>query len=234
MLKSFKNLHQGERCFILGSGPSIKKQNLELLYDEFTFCSNWFVNHKDIKSINIDYFCAYDEAFVTPDINIKWQKKVLDINFQQKFFPKNWEQLNFGKNSTFLAYDHNTKLYEMQKYCVDIETKLIDGATVIINFCIPIAIHMGFKEIILLGIDNNYYKNGKLNPYFYDVSDHDTKFDSSKKRNDIWQKQTYKGYKLLAEYLQGRECKIIDATLNASLDVFEQVDFVTLFHNGEK
>ena len=39
-LKKFKNIHKGERCFIIGTGPSLTTGDLELLKDEICFGSN--------------------------------------------------------------------------------------------------------------------------------------------------------------------------------------------------
>lgn len=39
-LKKFKNIHKGQRCFIIGTGPSLTVEDLELLKDEICFGSN--------------------------------------------------------------------------------------------------------------------------------------------------------------------------------------------------
>jgi len=39
-LAGFHNLHQGQRCFILGNGPSLRKTDLSLLEGEVTFGMN--------------------------------------------------------------------------------------------------------------------------------------------------------------------------------------------------
>lgn len=36
----FHNMHLGERCFVLGNGPSLKDVNFSLLKDEFVFTCN--------------------------------------------------------------------------------------------------------------------------------------------------------------------------------------------------
>ena len=36
-LAAFKDIHRGERCFIIGNGPSLKKTDLSRLRHEFTF-----------------------------------------------------------------------------------------------------------------------------------------------------------------------------------------------------
>ena len=39
-LKKYKGIHCGERCFIIGNGPSLSPQDLEMLRDEICFAAN--------------------------------------------------------------------------------------------------------------------------------------------------------------------------------------------------
>ncbi len=41
-LAALKDIHRGERCFIIGNGPSLKQTDLSRLKDEFTFGMNRF------------------------------------------------------------------------------------------------------------------------------------------------------------------------------------------------
>jgi len=51
----FKNIHKGQRCFILGSGPSILTNDLTHLKNEIVMTQNNFHTHKDIKTISPEY-----------------------------------------------------------------------------------------------------------------------------------------------------------------------------------
>ena len=46
-----KGKYFGKRCFILGTGPSIKSQNMRLLRNEFIISLNNFFVHNDYKYI---------------------------------------------------------------------------------------------------------------------------------------------------------------------------------------
>ena len=39
-LRKLKNKYKGKRCFIMGNGPSLKAEDLELLKDEYCFGQN--------------------------------------------------------------------------------------------------------------------------------------------------------------------------------------------------
>lgn len=228
MIKYLKNIYQNQRCFIFGNGPSINNYDLSLLKNEYTFCSNWFINHKNIKELNINYYCAYDTAFVEPYLNQTWFEMLKNIKFEKMFFPKKWEKYNFSKRAVFLEYKDDIKLYEQNIYNVNIEEHLADGATVIINFCIPIAMYMGFKEIILIGVDNNYHQI-QNKPYFYELSKHLTKADLSKERDEIWQEQTKNAYKIILEYANKHKISILNITQNSTFNIFKTVNFDDYF-----
>ena len=46
-----KDIHKCKRCFILGNGPSIKKENLKPLKNEIVFALNNFYVHDDFAEI---------------------------------------------------------------------------------------------------------------------------------------------------------------------------------------
>lgn len=88
-ISTFKNIHHADRCFILGSGPSIANQDLAPLKNEITFCSNWFFNHDKFSQLNINYYCAYDPGFVQPAVNEYWKTQINRDNLQVFFFLTN-------------------------------------------------------------------------------------------------------------------------------------------------
>jgi hypothetical protein len=44
-IKEFKNKHQGERCFVMATGPSINEMNLDLIQNEVRLGINTFYRH---------------------------------------------------------------------------------------------------------------------------------------------------------------------------------------------
>src|SRR4030042_3409944 len=74
---AYKNVHQGQRCFIVCSGPSIKKQNLLPLKNEISFFVSSGVSHPDYSTIQPDYHCTPD-ILLTPKLTkekyVEWFK----------------------------------------------------------------------------------------------------------------------------------------------------------------
>src|SRR3972149_208804 len=59
----FLQIHKNKRCFIIGNGSSLKKQNLSPLKNEITFVMNAFWKHPIIsESWQPTYYCFADPA----------------------------------------------------------------------------------------------------------------------------------------------------------------------------
>ena len=63
-LRTYKNLHQGDRCFILGNGPSLQKTNLSLLKNEYTFGLNRIYLLFDKLGFSTTYFVAVNHLVI--------------------------------------------------------------------------------------------------------------------------------------------------------------------------
>jgi hypothetical protein len=104
-----------------------------------------------------------------------------------------------------------------------------EGATVTYS-CIQIAAYMGFSEIILLGVDNNFPFGTRLNGemIYNDVHSH---------FNNDYKSTVYiptidrinLAYESAREYCDTHNIKILNATRGGRLDAFERVDFESLF-----
>lgn len=66
--KSLKNIHSGERCFIVMNGPSLNSHDLSFLRDEIVFCANFIYRSDVVNIINPNYYCWSDGGvFLLPD-----------------------------------------------------------------------------------------------------------------------------------------------------------------------
>ena len=59
-LKQFHNIHTGERCFIIGNGPSLKIADLEKIKNEYTFGANRIYELFDKTDWRPRYYCLQD------------------------------------------------------------------------------------------------------------------------------------------------------------------------------
>jgi len=236
-LKKFKDIHKGERCFIIGNGPSINQQDLTKLSDDIKFATNNFLLHKSLKKINLNYFCVSDP-----------------LHWKNGQFPRSWQslfnELNncviFLEKSSKSTYMRTPELTYLDTYFLNLDlTKQVFrgdfssevhkytcwGRTVIIDFCLPLAFYFGFKEIYLLGCDCTYNYKGNISclksNYFYESSMDD--------RNlylwdpDEWFNYVIDSYTVTKKYFESHGRKIFNAGAGGRLDVFDRVNFDELF-----
>ncbi len=63
-LRRFRNLHAGERCFVIGNGPSLAIADLERLTGEVTFASNKIYLLFEQTPWRPSYYVAEDDHFI--------------------------------------------------------------------------------------------------------------------------------------------------------------------------
>ena len=216
-LKSFKNKHYGERCFIIGNGPSLKYDDLEQLKNEITLVSNSFIKIVNKLSFKPTYYFSQD-ATVIKD-NLIHIRNTKDIT---KFIYSYFNQWRYYVNG---AINYISKK-EMIGFSDDIVKGVYDGWTVTQSM-IQFAVYMGFSEIYLLGVDFNYAKdNTEINAdCYFDKTMFNTKLNYALPQTEI----SLAAFTKLREYCDRNGIKIYNATRGGKLEVFERIDFDNLF-----
>ena len=189
-----KDKHKGKRCFILGSGPSIKQEDLKPLKNEIVFALNNFYVHADFKTIMSGEVPKYymTAPIHKPQTEKEWKDWFEDM---EKFVPQSTTMLLglnsykenikyiFDKYSVFQKHNINwyfagvniNDFYQFNIKDIDVSNMIWSANTVSI-YAIIMAIYMGFDEIYLLGMDHNYMCIQKENNYrFYQNAIHQRK-----------------------------------------------------------
>ena len=247
-----KDIHKGKRCFIIGSGPSIKDQDLLKLHNEQTFVVNTFWNHPQYKEISPKYYVLLDgDVFPQPGqkLNFFVEQFLAKINLLSScptgfFFHVSsrdfMEKNNVFSNNKIHYIFSQGNLKDNLDFNIDIDKMVPYGKNVIVS-SIMIAAYMGFEEIYLLGCEHDFlaypsYKHYEKFPHFfsnpYNLSE---KEDTGYYAMAImpYEKHIYsslilfKNYRLLKEKLAIKKpaIKIYNATPNSFLDVFPMVKF---------
>ena len=252
----FKDLHAGERCFILATGPSILKQDLIKLKDEICFSVGQFYLHPDCKIIKPSY---HVEAPIHEPFDFEYHKKFfpevtkslsedveifLGISKYKYSFEKYLNQNNldaFQKNINYINYSGTMQLDEGN--CNNSDTWDITKTPflprTVVYTAIQIAVFMGFSEIYLLGCDHDYLKlyfNSSLDEHhFYKQKDsllHSTGHeDLAGIKLEQWFREYYyrwKQYRIMSECLASSGQRIFNATEGGILDVFPRINFENL------
>lgn len=209
-LKKFKNIHRGERCFIVGTGPSLTMDDLALIKDEYSFSVNSIVLSYQDTDWRPTYYCIQDKfgyeklksaireanmPYVFNGISNKRMTPIMDIPFIA--FPLNL--LDQGK----AIPNHITK-FSTNAF------KVVYAGHSITYSAMELAAYMGFSEIILLGVDCDYSK----------AINHIKAYSVQDDVNAAYLMR--ESYKVARSYCDKHGIKIINATRNAKLDVFER------------
>ncbi len=239
-LRRFKDCHvQQRRCFIIGNGPSIKRQDLTLLRNEITFVTNWFVLHTEYEKISPNYYCIsdfreFDENYCASKIGRLLYERA---GRATKFFPLSTRP---GlRHSTFIGQDQiyyikygGNPIWELQRINLNPLDGTFSGDTVIIDFCLPLAHFMGFQEIILVGCDCTLGKfTGKSSSsrHFYNERDQNTPQQTDEYLQNQWQQNVFTSYRVAKDAFEATGRKIYNATAGGDLELFERVPLEFLF-----
>lgn len=122
-------------------------------------------------------------------------------------------------------------MYESDTFSFNAAAALYDAGSVIVNFCLPLAFYMGFKEIILLGVETNYgiADGGDANAgYFYDASKQLVNNLHNARSERIWARNLLTSYKVVGREADKLGIQIRNATPGGNLNTFERVSLSEL------
>ena len=224
MMKRFKGLHKGQRCFIIGTGPSLTIEDLENLKGEITFGSNRIFEIFPKTSWRPTYFITQDITLIK-----KFEEDMKAMECQQMFLPLNvWRRFQDKKDITYFILRHKDFYPGMAEFSTHLNWYVGQGYTVTYG-AIQLAFYMGFKEVYLVGIDHNYSisLNEKGVPVLNDnVKDY---FEGSKASNKglnlpriVESTMAYMTARKFAD--KHPDFNIYNATRGGKLEAFERVN----------
>lgn len=165
--EKYRNVHKGDRCFIVATGPSINKLNpkiVNMLESEIIFGVNSLYKSNVCKNILPKYYTLMDNlywdksSFTFSDICSKYENSpptfITDVR-ASNFIPKDINHI--------LLYAKN---YPVEKIKYDI-SKNISITMNVVGYSIVSAMFMGFERIYLLGCDYSLFCS-PINNHCYD------------------------------------------------------------------
>lgn len=232
-ITKYRNYYQGKRCFIVANGPSLKTEDLDLLHKngEITFAMNRIYNIFPNTSWRPTFYVCEDEKIAAG--------KELEINSvpsKEKFIPIeiNWWHNIFIKDAIYFHLNYDIDKQTPYKFS-DNFAHQIDCRGTVTCTCMQIAVYMGFSEIYLLGVDHNFQKTIDINGNI--VIDNSVKdYFCEGYDNDIKEAVVHDMGKNTRAYIDAKRycdetnnATIYNATRGGKLEVFERVDFDSLF-----
>lgn len=231
-LKKYRNKYAGQRCFLIGNGPSLRAEDLDMLQGEITFACNFIHKIYGQTAWRPTFHCISDSGTVRTaswDIvrHLDQNKTTMLIReFAYKFMAVKPDHAvlipyvstpHYKVHGNFLAYHY------------------ISHATVM-SMMLEAAMYMGFREIYLLGVDatTSSDKGGNFSNNYFS--------ENVRKRLDALKKRSVENYNVLErrkqietrqrdtygkiqEYAAKHGYKIYNATRGGALEAFERVDF---------
>lgn len=220
--KKIKDTHKGERCFIVGNGPSLTMTDLEMLKGEFCFGANqiflafgktsW---RPDVYlTVNVDTFLAYRQEIDGLDCGIKFiDSKALDYGVEIR---------------EALYLRHGTFVLGEDFFSSDISRYYYNGGTVVYT-ALQVAVYMGFEDIYLIGVDNNFTreKSREGNVVKNNIQNHFYKEEDDKGIANLYATADTEHLAQSFEYAQNyaiqNGIRIYNATRGGKLEVFPRV-----------
>ncbi|MCR5546822.1 MAG: DUF115 domain-containing protein [Lachnospiraceae bacterium] len=221
-LSELKNTHIGETCIIIGNGPSLSISDLDKISDSgmFSFGVNQvyrvFAKTKWRPSCYVS-----DEDTKTAT----YVKELESLNLPCMIIG---DKVNIKKEGDSIyrchASSNGHKGNNINLYSDDVSRVIYSGGT-ILYYCLQIATYMGFDQIYLLGADCNYSSDAPNKNYFIEnyVSNEEVEYIYF----PTW--EVFGSYQVAKSYAEKRGIRIYNATRGGKLEVFERVDFDSLF-----
>lgn len=231
-LRQFKNIHIGETCFIVGNGPSLCADDLEILCKKNipTFGFNRIYLMFECTDWRPTYYMSQDEKMLG---NCKDIVNKLDLKF--KFVPlvhKYYYDINIEDAFYFRMIQSNT---DIPIFSQDISLGFGASNTVAYSAA-QLAAYMGFKRIYLIGVDHRFstYQNDKgeiindetvrdyfSNEYFKDKAQlYIPNLDASTR-----------AFLAMKKYCDAHKIEVYNATRGGQLEVFKRVDLDEVLSN---
>ena len=222
-IRKFKNIHEGERCFITCTGPSLTIEDLEKLKGEYTFGVNSITKAYPYTDWRPTYYALID-AYAYGEILKKEEVYGGKFCERQSFFHYRVKPKTCIGNEIFclINYSNHWKCRMKKgkiKICDDPAVGLYDCFTVT-NMAISLAAYMGFKDIYIIGADATY----KLEKTHFIEGEWEKVHKKAQAGLAHSVLLSMVGYMRMRDYYKKKGINIYNATRGGMLEVFPRVD----------
>ncbi|MBN2386526.1 MAG: DUF115 domain-containing protein [Anaerolineales bacterium] len=227
-LAEMKDSRRGRRCFILGNGPSLRQTDLSklrteatfglnriyLLFPELGFTTTYLVSINDL----VIEQCAAEIAALSVPTFLTWRSRRVFSNLAPGSF-------------TLPTFLYTT--YTGPKFSRDARGRLWEGATVT-YVALQLAFHLGFEQVILVGVDHNFVTQGEANQTIVSAGDDPNHFSPHYFGTGFkWQlpdlETSERAYLLARDTYTRAGRQVLDATVGGKLTIFPKVEYNSLF-----
>lgn len=228
-VERLKNAYKGKRIFIVCNGPSLMAADLDKIArsGDYSFASNKIDKIFSQTAWRPTFYCVSDETF-----QFSLLETMQKIPAKVKFFRtvSYMTTRRAGGNCVYINMNGDRALLNHPRFAEDC-SKVLYGIATVTYVMLQIAVHMGFREIYIIGCDNSYGKEVKKDGTIVDNGTA-SYFAGSDEKDRATVAATWEmnvAYDFARRYADEHGIKIFNATRGGYLEAFERMDFDLLF-----
>lgn len=223
-IQKYQNAHAGNRCVIVGNGPSLLKTDLELLRGEITFGLNRIYLMFDRMGFETTYHVVANK-YVTE----QWPEDLGRVRAPLFTMTQSRDHLKSASNALFMQPLRGPRFGTNAAHGVWV------GGTVT-YVALQLAYYMGFTKIVLVGVDHRFAVSGPPNKLVVSDRADQSHFDPRYFGPGIkWQLPDLEtsaiAYKLARHEFEKAGRQVLDGTVDGALDIFPKVPLAEALSN---
>jgi hypothetical protein len=238
--------HSGGRCFILGNGPSLRNEEIELLNGQTCFTVNQ--GHRFAQSVGLQprYHAVVDPTHIGEENDHLFSEWAAFSDH-----PGPTLLLTTRLADHFEALGHRVNHYAVKQYLIStyfdrsdrmvpIDLRYVQpGYVSVIHFCIVAALYMKFSEICLLGCDMDFFIEPEA-PF-----EHSYSYDTGRQAKSAaelfgwdqvdlmaWALIEYRAFRQLGRLAERLGSRIINCSRSSALNVYPRKPLREFATNG--
>lgn len=224
-LARLKDRHRGGRCVIVANGPSLNGMDLSFLRREITIGLNKI-------HLGLERFRFYPRYYVAVNSKVVQQSlaPIRALNCV-KLISAHAAQAS-GLQEDALTYLVRTD-QPPQRFCTDLTQGLHEGWTVT-HAALQFAYHLGFDDVVLIGLDHRYAYEGQPNETRVMDGDDPNHFSGAYfGHGQNWDNpdlaESEQSYRAALEAYRQSGRSLRDATVQGACTVFPKADYRRVF-----
>jgi FkbM family methyltransferase len=230
-LAALRDRHGGQRVFVLGNGPSLGRVDLDALAGQVTIGVNGLFLAFPETRFRPTYYVVEDHL-VAEDRAAELNALPAGIT---RLFPINLAYVLDG-GSDVVWFDHRPRPGYPDRFDVSLDAldRTYAGCTVAFT-CIQLAVFLGAREIVLLGVDLDYAipadveRTDRVGPGVLDMASDDPNhfhpdyFGKGKRWHDPQVENMGRAFTAARDVLAGMGTRLVNATPGGRLDLVPRV-----------
>lgn len=219
-LAALCDLHAGERCVLLANGPSLARTDLSAVKQVPSIGMNRIYLHFPTMGFETSYFVAINELVLGQfgaEIGPLTMPKFVNWTMRAAFDPLA-ANLYFLRLRLALADGFSAQL-----------TRAVDTGGTVTFVALQLAYYLGFKQVILVGLDHRFSQQGEPNKTEQrkQLKDADHFHPNYFPTGSHWQlpdlRRSELAYQLARQAFEADGREILDATIDGACTVFPKV-----------